>query len=67
MKEAGTRQRTPWHQDLPYYNVDGRLNVSMWCPVDPVPRESTLEFVAGSHDDGTARGPWYTPRTFQGW
>jgi ectoine hydroxylase-related dioxygenase (phytanoyl-CoA dioxygenase family) len=59
VKEPGTRQRTPWHQDLPYYNVDGRLNISMWCPVDPVSRASTLEFVAGSH-----LGPWYMPRTF---
>ncbi|MCU0275017.1 MAG: phytanoyl-CoA dioxygenase family protein [Acidimicrobiales bacterium] len=59
VKEPGTRQRTPWHQDLPYYNVDGRLNVSMWLPIDPVPRSSTLEFVTGSH-----LGPWYTPRTF---
>jgi ectoine hydroxylase-related dioxygenase (phytanoyl-CoA dioxygenase family) len=59
-KEPGTRQRTPWHQDLPYYNVEGHLNVSMWIPVDPVPRESTLEFVKGSH-----LGPWYMPRTFK--
>ena len=59
VKEPGTRQRTPWHQDLPYYNIDGRLNISMWFPVDPVNRESTLEFVAGSH-----LGPWYMPRTF---
>ena len=59
VKEPGTRQRTPWHQDLPYYNVAGRLNISMWFPVDPVPRESTLEFVAGSH-----LGPWYMPRSF---
>jgi ectoine hydroxylase-related dioxygenase (phytanoyl-CoA dioxygenase family) len=59
VKEPGTRQRTPWHQDLPYYNVDGRMNISMWCPVDPVPRSSTLEFVAGSH-----RGPWFMPRSF---
>jgi ectoine hydroxylase-related dioxygenase (phytanoyl-CoA dioxygenase family) len=33
--------------------------VSFWIPVDPVPREATLEFVAGSH-----RGPWLMPRTF---
>jgi ectoine hydroxylase-related dioxygenase (phytanoyl-CoA dioxygenase family) len=59
VKEPGTRQRTPWHQDLPYYNVDGRQNVSMWIPVDPVSRESTLQFVAGSH-----LGPWYMPRSF---
>lgn len=58
-KEAGTAQRTPWHQDQPYYNVDGRQCVSVWLPVDPVPRASSLEFVAGSH-----LGPWYLPRTF---
>ena len=61
VKEAGTRQRTPWHQDQPYYNISGIQNVSMWMPVDPVPRESTLEFLAGSH-----LGPWLMPRTFQG-
>lgn len=30
VKEPGTRQRTPWHQDQPYYNVEGRQNVSMF-------------------------------------
>ena len=59
VKEAGTAQPTPWHQDQPYYNVDGRQTCSMWMPVDPVPRESTLEFVAGSH-----LGPWLMPRSF---
>jgi ectoine hydroxylase-related dioxygenase (phytanoyl-CoA dioxygenase family) len=59
-KEPGTRQRTPWHQDQPYYNVDGTMNASMWFPVDPVGRESTLEFVAGSHAERT----WYMPRSF---
>lgn len=59
VKEPGTRQRTPWHQDLPYYNIDGTQHASMWLPVDPVPRASTLQFIAGSH-----RGPWYLPRTF---
>lgn len=59
VKEAGTRQPTPWHQDQPYYNIAGRQNVSFWIPVDPVPRETTLEFLSGSHD-----GTWYMPRTF---
>ena len=59
VKEPGTRQRTPWHQDQPYYNIEGRQNISMWIPVDPVTRASTLEFVAGSH-----LGPWLMPRTF---
>lgn len=59
VKEPGTRQETPWHQDQPYYNVDGARNVSMWAPVDPVAPESTLEFLAGSHRMG-----WLMPRTF---
>ena len=59
-KEPGTRQATPWHQDQPYYNVEGRQNCSFWIPVDPVSRTATLEFVAGSH-----RGPWLMPRSFR--
>ncbi|CEG57705.1 phytanoyl-CoA dioxygenase family protein [Legionella fallonii] len=59
VKEPGTRQITPWHQDQPYYNVNGRQNCSFWIPVDPVVRASTLEFIAGSH-----LGPWLMPRTF---
>jgi ectoine hydroxylase-related dioxygenase (phytanoyl-CoA dioxygenase family) len=59
VKEPGTRQRTPWHQDLPYYNVAGKMNVSMWMPVDPVDKSSSLQLVAGTH-----RGPWYMPRSF---
>jgi ectoine hydroxylase-related dioxygenase (phytanoyl-CoA dioxygenase family) len=58
-KEPGTLQATPWHQDQPYYNIEGRQNASFWIPVDPVGLESTLELVAGSH-----LGPWLMPRTF---
>jgi ectoine hydroxylase-related dioxygenase (phytanoyl-CoA dioxygenase family) len=60
VKEPGTQQATPWHQDQPYYNVSGRQNVSFWIPVDPVSIESTLRFVAKSHS-----GVWYMPRTFK--
>jgi ectoine hydroxylase-related dioxygenase (phytanoyl-CoA dioxygenase family) len=59
VKEPGTTQRTPWHQDQPYYNIDGTQTCSVWIPVDQVTRASTLEFVAGSHI-----GPWMMPRTF---
>ncbi len=58
-KEAGTLAPTPWHQDQPYYNINGKQTVSFWIPVDPVPRVASLEFVAGSH-----LGPWLMPRTF---
>jgi ectoine hydroxylase-related dioxygenase (phytanoyl-CoA dioxygenase family) len=60
VKQPGTTTRTPWHQDQPYYCIDGTQNVSFWIPLDPVPRESTLEFVAGSHAPGT----WFMPRSF---
>ena len=59
VKEPGTRQRTPWHQDQPYYNVSGTQNASLWFPVDPVDRGATLELIAVTH-----LGPWYMPRTF---
>jgi ectoine hydroxylase-related dioxygenase (phytanoyl-CoA dioxygenase family) len=36
VKEPKTVAKTPWHQDQPYYNIDGFDNVSMWLPVDPV-------------------------------
>jgi ectoine hydroxylase-related dioxygenase (phytanoyl-CoA dioxygenase family) len=58
-KEPGTQARTPWHQDEPYYNIEGRQNASFWIPVDPVSRAATLELVAGSH-----LGPWLMPRSF---
>lgn len=48
VKEPGTTKPTPWHQDGPYYFVDGRQTVSFWSPLDPV-REATLRCVAGSH------------------
>jgi ectoine hydroxylase-related dioxygenase (phytanoyl-CoA dioxygenase family) len=60
VKEAGTTDRSPWHQDQPYYCIDGSQTVSFWIPLDPVARPSTLEFVAGSH----AEGKWYMPRSF---
>ena len=48
VKEPGTTLQTPWHQDAPYYFVEGEQTISFWCPVDPV-KEATLRFVAGSH------------------
>ncbi len=48
VKEPGTAKPTPWHQDSPYYFVDGSQTVSFWIPVDPV-RDATLRLIAGSH------------------
>lgn len=48
VKEPGTSKATPWHQDSPYYFVEGQQTLSFWCPVDPVDTAS-LRCVAGSH------------------
>jgi ectoine hydroxylase-related dioxygenase (phytanoyl-CoA dioxygenase family) len=48
VKEPGTAKPTPWHQDAPYYFVEGSQMVSFWVPVDPV-EEASLRLVAGSH------------------
>ncbi len=62
VKEPETREVTPWHHDQPYYCVDGSKVVSLWMPLDPVPREVCVEFVAGSH----LWGRWFRPRKFTG-
>ena len=48
VKEPGTAKKTPWHQDGPYYFIDGIQNVSLWSPMDTV-TEASLRCVAGSH------------------
>lgn len=48
VKEPGTSKPTPWHQDSPYYFVDGVQNVSFWSPMDKVSGNG-LRCVAGSH------------------
>jgi ectoine hydroxylase-related dioxygenase (phytanoyl-CoA dioxygenase family) len=48
VKEPGTSKPTPWHQDSPYYFVEGEQTVSFWSPLDPV-RAASLRCVAGSH------------------
>ncbi|MEK0162422.1 phytanoyl-CoA dioxygenase family protein [Phaeobacter sp. JH20_36] len=48
VKEPGTSMATPWHQDGPYYFVEGQQTISFWSPLDPVTNAS-LRCVAGSH------------------
>ncbi len=62
VKEPGTEECTPWHHDQPYYGVDGKQNCSLWMPLDPVPKDTCPEFIAGSH----AWGRWFLPRMFSG-
>lgn len=63
VKRPGTSLVTPWHQDQPYYCVQGAQSVSFWTPLDPVPREMSLECVGGSHRWSEVG---YKPRRFDG-
>ena len=62
VKEPGNSVVTPWHQDQPYYLCEGRQSVSFWVPLDPIPRDRTIEYVAGSHLWGTD----FKPQRFDG-
>ena len=49
LKAPGTQRATPWHQDLPYYCVDGRQTASVYVSLDSADAEVAVQFVRGSH------------------
>lgn len=49
VKEPGTKTATPWHQDQPYWAVSGIQVASIWLPLDSVDKETSLQYVVGSH------------------
>tara|TARA_B100001109_G_scaffold170744_1_gene139449 strand:- start:319 stop:1107 length:789 start_codon:yes stop_codon:yes gene_type:complete len=49
IKEPGTNKETPWHQDMPYYCVDGNDTGSFWIPLDEVDKENNLKLILGSN------------------
>jgi len=49
MKTPGTQMATPWHQDLPYYCVDGSQTASIYVSLDAAPADVAVRFVKGSH------------------
>ncbi len=49
IRSPGAKFRTPFHQDEPYWSVEGFETSSVWTPLVPVEKRSALEFVAGSH------------------
>ncbi len=48
-RTPGNQFRTPFHQDEPYWSVEGFNTCSIWMPLMSVERNSALEFVKGSH------------------
>ena len=47
--KTGDAPETPWHQDRPYYLVDGPISFSVWMTPDFVPVSESLAFIRGSH------------------
>lgn len=48
-RTPGTQFRTPFHQDEPYWSIEGFQTCSVWMPLVPVAKASCLEVVRGSH------------------
>ena len=51
IKTSGGNERTPWHQDTPYFPVAGSQITSIWITLDPLSKDECLEFVVGSHKE----------------
>ena len=49
LKAPGTQRATPWHQDLPYYCVDGQKTASVYISLDQADADVAVQFVKGSH------------------
>jgi hypothetical protein len=61
VKEPGSVERTPWHQDLPYWPVSGDQVVSIWVPFDAAtPDNGVVTYIKGSHRWGKT----YRPQAF---
>jgi len=61
IKEPGSVEPTPWHQDLPYWQLKGTQICSVWITLDPVTAASGgVQYVRGSHK----WGKFYAPITF---
>ena len=61
VRDAGTTQDTPWHQDRPYWPFQGRQIASVWVALTACDEDSSaVRFVRGSH----AWGKVFRPMAF---
>ncbi len=49
VRSPGSQFSTPWHQDEPYWSVEGYDTCTIWMPLVAVKRENALAYVPGSH------------------
>ena len=59
--KSGKAPATPWHHDRPYYIFQGNLNLSIWTPIQDVPKGAGMIFLKGSHLSSQI----YIPRSFK--
>ncbi|WP_273184074.1 phytanoyl-CoA dioxygenase family protein [Hyphomonas adhaerens] len=58
VKAPHTRQKTAFHQDLAYFQIDGEQCVIVWIALDPVTQKSgAMQYVRGSHKWGETYAP----------
>ena len=69
VKAPHTRMKTPFHQDLSYFQIEGDQSVIAWMPLDPANLENGVtRYVRGSHKWGETYAPnmFLTQTTFPG-
>ena len=61
VKEPGSVEKTPWHQDQPYWPLRGQQLCTIWVALDRVTlANGAVEYIRGSH----RWGKWYKPQSF---
>ena len=65
VKNAGCNtSATPWHHDIAYYPLLGTQIANCWTALDPIPAETAVRFVRGSHrQTRTTRATHFNPAT----
>ena len=49
VRTPGTQFSTPWHQDEPYWSIEGYDTCTIWMPLVPVKKKNALAYIPGSH------------------
>ena len=61
VKGANTPKRSRWHQDQPYYPIDGDQFCVIWLALETLEKDVCLELLKGSH----RWGKWFRPELTQ--
>ena len=59
VKSGGKAGRSLWHQDTPYFPMEGAHMLNLWISFESLPAANSLEVVRGSHRGTTYDGAAY--------